>query len=226
MFSYSSWNNVLLSKSSGSPNNGSTIKSLVLLQLAFDGDIKNSFGFIIVTFSLYKALNKILKDSSVPLVPYKSLVCLRNCSLNSGVNSLPSKPGANCFLIFFKNSSKNKILKFCTLSPCLCGSATVLENNKFSGSSLFSYEETPLKPLLQLKKFEEFFDSYVIISFPIFNNPKVSGNPVVPNSLLAKFLEVCIVVSVSDISVARTDSFAYLPFLNKLASPNSDILIY
>ena len=67
MFSYESWKRVLLINSSGSPNNGSTIRSLVLFQLALDGEIINSFGLIILTSSLYNALNKMVNDSSVPL---------------------------------------------------------------------------------------------------------------------------------------------------------------
>jgi len=65
---YSFWYNVALSKFTGSPSIASTTKSLVILYCAFEGEIKKSLGLIIFTSSLYKALNKILNDASVPLL--------------------------------------------------------------------------------------------------------------------------------------------------------------
>ena len=67
-FSKLSWNRVRFISSSGFPKRGSTIKSLVFLKLAFDGDITSSIGRIISTCSPYRAPNSILNDSSVPLV--------------------------------------------------------------------------------------------------------------------------------------------------------------
>ena len=57
-----------LYKSAGSPSIAYTTKSLVILYCAFDGEIKKSLGLIIFTSSLYKALNKISNDKSVPLL--------------------------------------------------------------------------------------------------------------------------------------------------------------
>ena len=65
---YWSWYSVAFSKFSGSPSIASTTKSFVTLYCASDGATKKSLGFIIFTSSLYKALNKISKDTSVPLL--------------------------------------------------------------------------------------------------------------------------------------------------------------
>ena len=68
IFSNGSWKRVLLIKSTGSPCIDSTIKSLVFLKLALDGETTCSMGLINSASSLKSALKRILKDSSVPLV--------------------------------------------------------------------------------------------------------------------------------------------------------------
>ena len=64
---YASWYKVWFLREDGSPTIASTTKSLVFLYLASDGLNRNSFGFTTSAFSPYRAPNKILNDSSVPL---------------------------------------------------------------------------------------------------------------------------------------------------------------
>ena len=68
---------------------------------------------------------------------------------SSEYKSFSSRPLKSWTLIFLRNSSKNKIFKFSTVVPTSWISDSVAEKTKFSGSSLFSKEVTPLKPLTQ-----------------------------------------------------------------------------
>ena len=63
-------------------------------------------------------------------------------------------PGKNCFLDFFKNSRKNKILKFSTIPPEVptptgCAAALELLNKNSSGSSGLVNDVIPLNPRTQ-----------------------------------------------------------------------------
>ena len=60
--------------------------------------------------------------------------------------STSSNPGINWYLIFLKNSFKNKLLKFSTAAPEVCSEASVWENYKNSGLFCWDNDEDPLNP--------------------------------------------------------------------------------
>ena len=96
---------------------------------------------------------------------------MNSASSNSGSNSLFAIPGKNCFLSFFKNSSKNKELKLITLSLLLWSSALDVENIRSSGTSGFLNEVIPLNPRIHPVKLLVVIPVYVIISSLIFKRP-------------------------------------------------------
>jgi hypothetical protein len=200
-----SWNKVALSKFSGLPSWASTIKSLVSWYCAFDGLIKLSWGLINSISSLYNALNKILKEDSVPLVEYKSRDCLINCAwFKLSVNFSVWSPGNSWPFTLFKNSCKNKTLRFFTGVWNLWLSAEVSLNVSSSELLDLSREDTPVNPLWQNKSLLPSFNWYTIISSSICIIPNWSGNP----SALKRSMKFW----VSVISAANLDSLTVLAF--------------
>ena len=100
------------------------------------------------------------------------------------LNWTPSNPGAICFLILYKNSFKNKALKFTINPPSKWDSALLVEKINLS---FFPFKSLiPLNPRIHSSKLLSVLDLYVIISLSIFIIPYLSGNPDVDSTDIDK----------------------------------------